>query len=344
MVNRFNKCKTLADLYDAFGTEVADYNNLTKEELERIALVFEANRPNGIDMPDTPLTEAGYTFVWNVTVDTIETIMKKEEERVMTGTTGTVKGNINAAVEEMMEKFTSAKENIKGGVKTTTEEYVEKVDDSLNVVKGAFADVLGILDRGLGYTTFKNNILAVIEAGQNGTSKHDLFRMAKKCRELTEEYIQEVELLGNPGDAGKLKDLMEGTKGKSIFTTFFATLYWIGRRAFKTLRNILQLDNDKSILGAICRSVAGFVGVIRAGIRLVWNTAKFAVSFIAAGVIIVADIIMSAIKMVASKLKNWAEVKGLPIKFGFVGRNKEVLEDDFDEDFEDDFDEEEFAE
>lgn len=322
--NRFGTCKTLADLYAVFNNEdVVDYTNLTQDELERVALVFEANRPDGIDMPDTPLTEAGYTFVWNVTVDTVETIIKNEEEKVMTGT---VKGNVNAAVEEMMGKFAQAKSNIKAQAGETAEEYIERVDDSLNVVKGAFGNVLGILDNGLGYTAFKNSILEVIEAGQYGDSKHDIFKMAKKCRELTEKYIQKVELLGNPDDAQKLKELMEGLNGESIFTMFFSTVYWMGKKVARKLRKWFQVDEEKSVIGAICRSLSGFASILRAGITLIWNTAKFAVSFIAAGVILVADVIVKAITTLVRKVKGWIADRRL---------EAEDLEEEFEEDEED---------
>lgn len=77
-MNRFASCKNLKDLYVAFEEGVLEYNVLTDEELDRLASVFEANLPEKVDMPDRPLTEAGYTLIWNVTVDIVESEYKKE--------------------------------------------------------------------------------------------------------------------------------------------------------------------------------------------------------------------------------------------------------------------------
>lgn len=258
---------------------------------------------------------------------TVNTTTNNKEEKTMVGT---VKGNLEAATQEMMAKLEMAKENIKVQAGETAEEYVERVDDSLNVVKGAFGDVLSVLDTGLGYTALKNDILAVIEAGQTGDSKHNLFSMARECREITDKYIKKVMLLGNPDKAEKLKELFEGTKGESIFTKFFSTLYWMGKKVARKLRKWFQVDEEKSVIGAICRSLAGFAGVLRAGVKLIWNTAKFAVSFVAAGVIAIADIIVNAIKFVVNKIKDWANAKF-----------QKVDDDEFEEDFEDDFFEDE---
>jgi vacuolar-type H+-ATPase subunit H len=75
MLNRFENCKSLFDLYNVFATEegVQEYINLSDEELERVAIVFEANLPDKVDMPDVPLTKAGYNYIWNVVVEEVET-------------------------------------------------------------------------------------------------------------------------------------------------------------------------------------------------------------------------------------------------------------------------------
>lgn len=235
-----------------------------------------------------------------------ETIMNtnttnNKEEKVMI--------NMNAATQEMMAKLNQAKENIKVNAGETAEEYIERVDDSLNVVKGAFGSVLDVVDTALGFSAFKESILEIIEAGQTGTSKHDLFAMAKDCREKTDKYIQKLIKLGNPDKAQKLKELFEDMQGESIFTKFFSTVYWMGKKIARKLRKWFQVDEEKTVIGAICRSLAGFAGVLRAGAKLVWNTAKFAVSFIAAGVIAIADIIVKAIMTVVSKIKEWGAKK-----------------------------------
>ena len=259
---------------------------------------------------------------------TVETTNTNKEEKVMR----TVKENMGAAVEEMVGKFAEAKENIKVNAGETKDEYFDRVDDSLNVVKGAFGDVLGKVDSLLGFTVLKDKVLAVIEAGCNeNTSKKDLFKMARKCREIIEEDIEEIELIGNPDDAETLKELLGSVKGESIFKMFFSTMVWISKKVARKLRAWFHVDDEKSVIGSICRSISGFVGILRAGAKIVWNTTKFAVSFLVAGVIKVADFIYRTIKTLVVKIKEFAVEK-------YEHLTNKDIEDDFEDDY---FDEEE---
>lgn len=262
--------------------------------------------------------------VEEVTVETNNT--NNKEEKIMR----TVKENMGAAVEEMVGKFAEAKENIKVNAGETKDEYFDRVDDSLNVVKGAFGDVLGKVDSLLGFTVLKDKVLAVIEAGCNeNTSKKDLFKMARKCREIIEEDIEEIELIGNPDDAETLKELLGSVKSESIFKMFFSTMVWIGKKVARKLRAWFHVDDEKSVIGSICRSISGFVGILRAGAKIVWNTAKFAVSFLVAGVIKVADFIYRAIKTLVVKIKEFAVEK-------YEHLTNKDIEDDFEDDYFDD--------
>lgn len=257
---------------------------------------------------------------------TVETTNTNKEEKVMK----TVKENMGAAVEEMVGKFAEAKENIKVNAGETKDEYFDRVDDSLNVVKGAFGDVLGKIDSLLGFTVLKDKVLAVIEAGCNeNTSKKDLFKMARKCREIIEEDIEEIELIGNPDDAETLKELLGSVKGESIFKMFFSTMVWIGKKVTRKLRAWFHVDDEKSVIGSICRSISGFVGILRAGAKIVWNTTKFAVSFLVAGVIKVADFIYRTIKTLVVKIKEFAVEK-------YEHLTNKDIEDDFEDDYFDD--------
>ena len=262
--------------------------------------------------------------VEEVTVKTNNT--NNKEEKIMR----TVKENMGAAVEEMVGKFAEAKENIKVNAGETKDEYFDRVDDSLNVVKGAFGDVLGKVDSLLGFTVLKDKVLAVIEAGCNeNTSKKDLFKMARKCREIIEEDIEEIELIGNPDDAETLKELLGSVKGESRFKMFFSTMVWIGKKVARKLRAWFHVDDEKSVISSICKSIAGFVGILRAGVKLVWNTTKFAVSFVVAGVIKVADFIYRAIKTLVVKIKEFAVEK-------YEHLTNKDIEDDFEDDYFDD--------
>ena len=257
---------------------------------------------------------------------TVETTNTNKKEKVMR----TVKENMGAAVEEMVGKFAEAKENIKVNTGETKDEYFDRVDDSLNVVKGAFGDVLGKVDSLLGFTVLKDKVLAVIEAGCNeNTSKKDLFKMARKCREIIEEDIEEIELIGNPDDAETLKELLGSVKGESIFKMFFSTMVWISKKVARKLRAWFHVDDEKSVIGSICRSISGFVGILRAGAKIVWNTTKFAVSFLVAGVIKVADFIYRTIKTLVVKIKEFAVEK-------YEHLTNKDIEDDFEDDYFDD--------
>lgn len=261
----------------------------------------------------------------------VENNVNNKEEKIMK----TVKENMNAAVEEMVGKFTEAKENIKVNAGETKEEYFNKVDDSLNVMKGALGNILDTLDGVLGYTVLKNSILDMMEAGSDGkTSGKSLFKMAKRCRELIEEEIENLEFWGDEESLKKavqLKALTEGARGKSIFEAFVSGCIWIGKKVIRKLRKWFNVDGEKSVIGSICRSISGFANILRAGVKLVWNTVKFAVSFVVAGVIKVADFIFKAIGTVVNNIKDFVIEKYNKLT------NKDVIEDDFDDDFEDEF-------
>ena len=246
-----------------------------------------------------------------------------KEEKVMR----TVKENMSVAVEEMMGKFSEAKENIKVNAGETKEEYFDKVDDSLNTMKSALGSVLDTLDGVLGFTVLKHSILDIIEAGTQGkSSKKDLFKMAKRCRELIEEEIENLEFWGDEKSFKKaiqLKALTEGVRGKSIFEAFVSGCIWIGKKVARKLRTWFHVDDEKSVIGSICRSISGFVGILRAGAKIVWNTTKFAVSFLVAGVIKVATAVISVFKTLFDKAKAFIIEKL---------NNNEYDDDDFDED------------
>lgn len=268
--------------------------------------------------------ENNNVVVEKVTVETNNT--NNKEEKVME----TVKENMVGAVEEMMGKFAEAKENIKVNAGETKEEYFDKVDDSLNVMKGALSNVLGTLDGVLGYTVLKNSIIDMMEAGSDGkTSGKSLFKMARRCRELIEEEIENLEFWGDEESLKKavqLKALTEGARGKSIFEAFVSGCIWIAKKVTRKLRAWFHVDDEKSVMGSICRSIAGFAGILRAGIKLVWNTAKFAVSFVVAGVIKVADFVFRTIRTLVSNIKTFV-----------VDKYNKLTNKDIEDDFEDDY-------
>ena len=332
MLNRFNGCKSLEDLYARFNPETSNYSNVSVDELETIAEVFRAHVEER-EMPDVPLTDKGYTYIWNYVVDTIEeqeedamtknvTIndASQKEEKIMT-----VKNNVDKAVQEMMDKFQEAKENIKVQAGETYEEFIDKTDESVNTMKEAFGNTLGVLDNLLGYSVLKNSILEMMEASMENGSKKDLFKMAKKCRELIEAEIANLEFWGDQESfkkAVQLKALTEGDRGKSIFESLVSGVIWVAKKVARKLRKWFNVDEEKSIINSICKGIGAFAKVLKAGLKIAFNAVKFAASFVVSGVVILCSWIYNAIKLVVTKIKGW------------ITKKDEVIEDDFD--FEDD--------
>ena len=323
MNNLFINAKTIGDLYEVFtNNKELSFETATDAELERLTDVFGANVAQ-VDMPDVPLDEAGFNyvkdFVINKVKDTIENINIVEEKTMKQSE---IKTNFDLAVEEMLGKFDQAKENIKIKAGQTAEEYVQATDDSLNVMKGALGSVLNFVDKQLGFSMLKHNVLEVLEAGGDGSSKKDLFKMAQKCRQQVDKFADRIERYGDHEKAAKLKELFSLMKEEDLFTKFFSTLRWIARKVTRKLGKLFQVDEEKSVIGAICRSLAGFASVLKAGIQIAWNATKFAVSFIAAGLIKFGAWVVNTIRTLVEKSKDWLNKKNEVI---------EVEEDDFDD-------------
>lgn len=338
--NRFERCTTLKDLYERFNDDTREYSNVSVAELETIAKVFGAN-VDVREMPDVPLTDKGYTYIWNYVVDTVE-----QEEKAMMNTNLNpnetinntpnkedkgMKSKVNAAVEEMMSRFQEAKDNIKMQAGETKEEFVERTDESLNIMKDALGNTLNVIDNIVGYSLIKEAVLDMIDASMDGaSSKKDLFKMARKCREIIEREIKNLEFWGDEESfrkAVQLKALTEDERGKSIFESFAVGVIWITKKVFRKL-NIQSDSEKKGIFASICKGIGAFARVIRAGVKIVWNAVKFAASFVVSGIIIVADFIYHAIKTAVEKIKNWSAEK-------FQKVTEDEVEDDVFEDEED---------
>ena len=350
--NRFENCKTLKDLYNVFCNEedVEDFNKLSEAELERVAIVFEANLPRAAVLPVVPLNEKGYTYIWNVTVEEVETepITEEnmEEETMENNTNATPNANIikedegmtnfKQALENAAKQAADAKSNIKVKAGQTVEEYFDTVDDSVNVVKGAFGSVIKVLDDFTGFSSLKADILDIYHAGERANGKKDLFKMAEKCRVRIDAEIKSIDELSDIGlmddkEARKLKDVLTDLKGSDIFHKFAVSLVFIAKKVIRKLSEWFNVQGQKqNVFGSICRSIAGFIEVLKAGLKIVWDTTKFAVSFLISGVMIIAAPIIKAIKSLVEKVKGWLENK-----FKKVEEFEETFEDDDLEDVDD---------
>lgn len=328
--NRFTNCKTFEDLYSKFSEiqDICDYNNVSADELETVAKVFEAHvEPR--EMPDVPLTDKGYEYIWNYTIDTIENVLEEKEDVTMlndtTKTNETVDG-VEKGTGDIMTKFNEklkeAKINLTTGTKITNEEFVEKTDESFNTLKEAFGNVLNALDNVLGYSTLKGAILDMMEASMpNGSSREDIFKMAAKCRELIDNEVKRLQKWGGEKSLKKalqLKALTEDERGKSVFESFASGIIWVVEKLFDKVK-IEDQKERKGIFSSICKGLSAFARVLKAGVTIVWNAVKFVGSFVISGIVIISEIIYKAVKTAVEKVKDWATKK-----------------DNFIEDFEDD--------
>lgn len=157
--NRFEKCKFLEDLYNVFSSEegVDNFNNLSDEELERVAVVFEANLPKAAVLPVIPLNEAGYVYIWNVVIEEVETAPIPDEEDEANdndmASEETIKNNMEdeemynrqrEAEEDLFSKFMNEEENksskeraksTKWNFTTTFKEFADKVKSIIDSLK-----------------------------------------------------------------------------------------------------------------------------------------------------------------------------------------------------------------
>lgn len=290
-MNRFENCKTLKDLYNVFNNNDVEYSNLTEEESSVIATVFETCVEQA--QVSSPLIEATFNFIYNYVVNEVESDLKENKEET----------NMQEAVSEMFEKFDQAKSRIRKGSKRAKEKYAKDCEDSFNVMKAAFGNVINKVDEILGFTILKESILDIVEAGADN---RDLFKMAEECRKLIDKEIKELEFWGDEKSlrkATQLKALVENERGKTIFEAFASGCIYIYNKVSDKLA--LNHDDKSSLFKSICHSVSAFANIVKAGLKIVWNTLKFGVSFIIAGTIKLVAAIVDAIMSVVTKVKDW---------------------------------------
>lgn len=290
-MNRFENAKTLKDLYNVFNNNNIKYNNITEEESSTIAKVFEGCVEQA--HINTPLIEPTFNFIYNYVVNEAEKNLKENKEEV----------NMENAVNDMLNKFAEAKESIKVKGKRTKEQYTEDCDNALNIMKGAFGTVINKFDTVLGCSLLKDAIVDIVEAGADN---RDLFKMAEKCRQLIDREIDNLKFWGDEESLKKavqLKALTEDERGKCIFESFASGCIHV----YNKVADKLSLDNKErnSLFKSICNSISAFAKVLKAGLKIIWSTTKFAVSFIVTGTIKIIASIFDAIMSVVSKIKDW---------------------------------------
>lgn len=233
MSNRFNNVKTLEALYNVFATEegVQDYNNLSEEELERVAIVFEAKLPKGADMPDTPLTSAGYTYIWNVVIEEIETMPTVEEDEMeeITMMNETIKTNETINNTNMEDKT----------MKNINEEVAATIETDEEMTAGEKARAFAEASKEGLVNGFKFVTETVGEAADIITEESK--KMANMSDEELSEYLKVngKEILGNVMKA--VKDFANKSRKEGEELPFFKSA--LDKNAGKA-DNIIELIKD----------------------------------------------------------------------------------------------------
>ena len=349
MSNMFADCKTLGNLYKVFMYNAdVTFEMLTDAELERLADVFEAN-VQPVDMVDTPLTEVEFNHIKTFVKDKVESSLEEskkenvEEEKMITVTTEEMRRMMEEAAEQFDNTTEDAEDSVKVKVGETANEFFERTNEAVNVVNGALGTFLNTLDKFVGFSSLKATIVDIYQSADTATGKKSLFKMAQRCREVVDMEIESINGLAEMGLAdGKLVEVLKLIKEASIFEKFAISLMYIAKKVTRKLRKWFQVDNEKSVLGSIYRSVAGIASVIGAGCKIVWNAAKFAVSFVVAGVLLIAAPIVRAIMGVVEKIKDWVKNKFNKLTAGIF--EEEIEDEEIEDELEELLDEEEVSE
>lgn len=225
--------------------------------------------------------------------------------------------NMNDAVNKIMESFEEAKDDIKIDDGETVEESINKADEAINKLKGGLSEIINGIDQALGLSLLKNSILDILKASEGATSASSINKMARKCRELIDEEIENLEFWGNSDSikkATQLKALTEDERGKCVFESFASSCIYIGEKLVKRFRKWFDNTDEKSIWRTIGKGIGAIVPILKKGIKFVWNVTEFVVSYTVAGVLKATEYLFDAIKSLASKAKNWVAVKGEKLK------------------------------
>lgn len=224
--------------------------------------------------------------------------------------------NLAAAIQELLGNFQAARNHMSENINDSWEEYQDRTDESANIVKGAFFSVWDTIARVTGFTEIKTDILRIYSEGCNEeTGKLELCKMAKEARACMDDHIEMLRICFMTEEADILSKLVHEN---SIFDMFAGTISWIAGHLARKAKKLFGIDDEKSIVGAFFRSVGGFANILWSGCKLVIETAKFAVSFVGAGILKVADFVLGIAKWIIAKI------------MGFVRKDED--DDCFDED------------
>lgn len=200
--------------------------------------------------------------------------------------------------------------------KMTTEECVESCDKDIDVLKGSFFASVETISRLTGVHTLHIDIARVFERGCNeNTGKKELYRMAKEVRAIVDEKIAALEDCWMTDNADVLRKAFHED---SLIETFVKSVTWLVGKLWKKLRKIagyvgLHVD-EKSILGTVCKGIGALAHLVNAGAKVVVSIAKYAVSIVGAGALLIADYLWMGICWLFKQFKKlWNKAKDMLI-------------------------------
>ena len=334
MLNRFNGCKNLEDLYPRFNEETREYSNVSVDELETIAEVFRAHVPER-EMPDTPLTNVGYAYIWEYVIDAVEESIAKDneklekeaekshedfkrilEESVMENKKKGFKETVNNAINGIKRAAGSAKVEL-GDDK---ESFINRCNDAIDEIKNHMGPVLEVLDDALGCSALKDEICAIMYDNLNGSkSPNGFFKMADKCRDAIKRTIN-ILAITDPDDKfgsvaflrstiGEYEDGEKVILTQNIWMAFAKSIVWVCKKVARKLRKWFGVDAEENILGATGAAIAAVfakIGKVAVNIAKIAGTAlAYVTSYAVAGAIKLTQLAITAIKYIVSKIKGW---------------------------------------
>lgn len=325
-MNRFQDCRSLIDLHNILVNGIP-FTDLSLEETERLASVFNANAEKEVVLP---LSKEAYAHICNETqkhainVATNELQNNFKEDSTMNNTTFTntdaiVKDAVNAA----SEVIANATKNVRVRAGMDVESFKDKADESITTIKDATFSVLGVLDHLTGASTLKNSILRILyQNTSDRASKRGFFDAAEECRRVVYNYIDGIlEFDPDEDDLRMVAALRyvvgEDENGKpivghrSIFSAFANGIVWIAKKVTRKFRAWFGVDAESNIFGSIGASLASIFGMVAGVIGSVLKVALHTVIFVGSYVI---SAVIKAVSFVWDKLKGFGTF--LKTKFG----------------------------
>ena len=312
---------TVVNIIDevSYKLAIADLINIISSDKEENAMSTTTN--------NVTVNEATKEVAMTEVTTNNETI---KEEAVMVED---VKVTVHEVVDNIFDVVDESIEAVRVKVGDTKEDFVERAEDSVNNMKAKLGGVLEFIDEVLGFTSLKNSLMAIIEAGTYGKSSSDAIKkMARKCDDLITEEIEFINEFGNEESLKKamqLKALTKDGNGQSVFGAFASGCIYVGRKITKKLRDWFHIDDEKSVMGRICNGISKFIGILKAGAKIVWKGAKLILCYTVAIAVKVFDMAFNAIKELFTKVKDWAVIKYEK----FTAKDVDDFEDDFEDDF-----------